>query len=49
LIKQEKKFVPYKISPLFIFLGLNDPTPTGAATTNLVLGFRVDELFSWGN
>jgi hypothetical protein len=48
LIKGEKKFLPYKISPFF-FLGLNDPTLTGAPATNLVLGFRVDELFSWGN
>jgi hypothetical protein len=48
LIKEEKKFLPYKIS-LFFFLGLNDPTPTDAPATNLVLGFRVDELFSWGN
>jgi hypothetical protein len=48
LIKGEKKFLPYKISPFF-FLGLNDPTPTGAPATNFVLGFRVDELFSWGN
>jgi hypothetical protein len=41
--------VPYKFSKPFIFLGVNDPTPTGAAATNLVLGFRVDELFSGGN
>jgi hypothetical protein len=45
LIKWEKKFLPYKIS-LFFFLGLNDPTPTDAPTTKLVLRFRVDELFS---
>jgi hypothetical protein len=49
LIKQEKKFVPYKISPPFFFMGFNDPTPTGAQATNLVLGFKVDKLFSWGN
>jgi hypothetical protein len=49
LIKQKKKIVPYKFFKPFIFLGVNDPTPTGAAATNLVLGFRVDELFSGGN
>jgi hypothetical protein len=49
LIKQEKQFMPHEISPLFFVLGFNDPTPTGAPATNLVLGFKVDKLFSWGN
>jgi hypothetical protein len=49
LVKQKKTSVPYKISPPVFFMGLNDPTPTGTQATNLVLGFKVDKLFSWGN
>jgi hypothetical protein len=46
LIKHEKKYVPYKISPLFVSWALMTQHPTDAQATNLVLGFKVDKLFS---
>jgi hypothetical protein len=48
-LNRKKNSRHIKFPPLFFFMGLNDPTPTGAEATNLVLGFKVDKLFSWGN